>query len=150
MDTIGGIKQNQRGSSLLEVMIALFVLAIGLLGTLAMQTESIKANQNSYSYSLAVYLASDMAERIRANTGAVYALGDTEPTSPCTTCAAATAVMQRDIYQWNTLIKNSQHGLPSGKGKITASGSNYLIEISFRDSKNPSDPLKKYAINVHR
>lgn len=44
---------------------SLFVLAIGLLGTLAMQTKSIQHNQNSYSFSQALVLANDLSERLR-------------------------------------------------------------------------------------
>ena len=55
----------QHGSSLLETMVSLFVLAIGLLGTLAMQTKSIQHNQNSYSYSQTIVLATDLSERLK-------------------------------------------------------------------------------------
>lgn len=55
----------QNGSSLVETMVSLFVLAIGLLGTLAMQTKSIQHNQNSYSFSQALVLANDLSERLR-------------------------------------------------------------------------------------
>ncbi|RZA01324.1 MAG: type IV pilus modification protein PilV [Moraxellaceae bacterium] len=55
----------QNGSSLIETMVSLFVLAIGLLGTLAMQTKSIQHNQNSYSYSQAIVLATDLNERLK-------------------------------------------------------------------------------------
>lgn len=56
---------SQTGSSLVETMVSLFVLAIGLLGTLAMQTKSVQHNQNSYSFSQALVLASDLSERLR-------------------------------------------------------------------------------------
>lgn len=46
-------------------MVSLFVLAIGLLGTLAMQTKSVQHNQNSYSFSQALVLSTDLSERLR-------------------------------------------------------------------------------------
>ncbi|MEY4588097.1 MAG: hypothetical protein RL497_173 [Pseudomonadota bacterium] len=55
----------QNGSSLLETMVSLFVLAIGLLGTLAMQNKSIQHNQNSFSYSQAIVLANDLSEQLK-------------------------------------------------------------------------------------
>ncbi|HEY6530494.1 MAG TPA: prepilin-type N-terminal cleavage/methylation domain-containing protein [Cellvibrionaceae bacterium] len=63
----------QNGSSLLETMVSLFVLAIGLLGTLAMQTKSIQHNQNSYSYSQAIILATDLNERLKTASDAAGA-----------------------------------------------------------------------------
>lgn len=56
---------SQTGSSLIETMVSLFVLAIGLLGTLAMQTKSVQHNQNSYSFSQALVLSTDLSERLR-------------------------------------------------------------------------------------
>lgn len=58
-------RSKQHGSSLLETMISLFVLAIGLLGTLAMQNKSIQHNQNSYAYTQAIVRATDLNERLR-------------------------------------------------------------------------------------
>lgn len=57
----------QQGSSLVEVLVALFVLAIGLLGTLAMQTKSMQFNQAAHNYSKAVYIATDIAERMKTH-----------------------------------------------------------------------------------
>lgn len=54
--------KSQNGSSLIEVMVALFVLAIGMLGVLAMQTRAIQMNQNSAQYSQATTLAADIYE----------------------------------------------------------------------------------------
>lgn len=55
------------GSSLIEVMVALFVLAIGILGVLAMQSKSMQFNQSSYAYTQAVFMANSIAERIKMN-----------------------------------------------------------------------------------
>lgn len=64
-------KHTQNGASLLEVMIALFVLAVGLLGVFAMQAESMKLNQQAYSSSQAMFLANDAIERMRVNMAAL-------------------------------------------------------------------------------
>ena len=102
----------QRGSSLLEVMIALFVLAIGLLGTLAMQATSVKYNQNSYAFSQAINLANDVVERIRAKKPADNT--DTEVTT------------------WQTMVGAQ---LPGGVGAVTFStpGDEATVTISFYD-----------------
>lgn len=137
--------QRQQGSSLVEVMIALFVLAIGILGVLAMQTTSMKYNQSAYSYSQAVYLANDMAERIRSNfqvasTYATVAIPtDAAGIDKCKTSACNAAdLVAWDLLNWNTAIQNR---LPMGKGAITSvtnSDREYLlIKIEFDDSRVP-------------
>lgn len=55
------------GFTLIEVMVALFVLALGLLGLAMLQTTSLKLNTNSYSRTQASFLAYDILDRIRAN-----------------------------------------------------------------------------------
>jgi type IV pilus assembly protein PilV len=55
------------GFTLLEVLVALFVLAIGLLGLAMLQTTGLRFNTNSYSRSQATYVAYDIIDRMRAN-----------------------------------------------------------------------------------
>ena len=56
-----------RGFSLVEVLVALVVMSIGLLGIAALYVESLRSGTSPLLRSQAVALASDMADRIRAN-----------------------------------------------------------------------------------
>lgn len=146
----------QTGSSLVEVMVALFVLAIGLLGILAMQSKSMQFNQSAHVYSQAVYLANDIAERIRLNAGQAAAyVGDydgvvQDASTTCTTGACdAGGLVTWDKREWNNLIGNT---LPSGKAKITDTGAEAVkIEVSFDDSRSEgseTETRKTYALVV--
>jgi type IV pilus assembly protein PilV len=64
----------QSGFNLVEVLIALLVLCIGLLGVAALQVQGVRFNYGSYSRSQAVVLANDYAERMYANRPGVDAL----------------------------------------------------------------------------
>ena len=57
----------QRGFSLVEAMVALMVLSIGMLGIAGLYVESLRAGRTAIYRTQAINLASDMAERIRAN-----------------------------------------------------------------------------------
>ena len=59
---------------MLETLIAVLVLAIGLLGVAGLQTTNIKNSHSAHQRTMAVMLTGSMAERIRANT-AVAATG---------------------------------------------------------------------------
>src|SRR5664280_455779 len=55
------------GFTLLEVLIAMLVLAVGLLGLAGLQATSLRNNQSAYNRSQATQLAYDLADRMRNN-----------------------------------------------------------------------------------
>ncbi len=58
---------SQRGTSLLEVLIAAFIVGIGLLGIAALQMKSIQNSTDAQYRAIATDIAWTMADRIRAN-----------------------------------------------------------------------------------
>jgi type IV pilus assembly protein PilV len=64
----------ENGYSLIEVLVALFVLAVGLLGLAALQTTSFKFNSDSYARTQATLIAYEIIDRIRANPSGAYAV----------------------------------------------------------------------------
>ena len=109
------------GFSLLEVLIALLVLSIGLLGLAALQTTGLKFNQQSYQRSQATLLSYEILDRIRANPIGMtnydnVALGVKPAHTVCTaaTCTP-TQLANYDIFQWNTALASQ---LTEGRGVI--------------------------------
>ena len=98
--------RHQSGSSLIEILVTLVILAIGILGVFALQTSSLKSNQNSYLRTQATILSYDIVERIRANREGVNNLDYNNPT-PATTAScltttgcSATQMAANDISEW--------------------------------------------------
>lgn len=152
----------QSGSSLIEVLVALFVLAIGLLGILAMQVKSMQFNQSADTYAKAVNIANDIAERIRINpknvaTYLATELPDDPPTNCQTTSVSAAAcstgdLVNWDLYHWNESIKRN---LPEGEGSITEKtvGTDQYLQIivSFDDSRaSGGSSRKQYTLLLER
>jgi type IV pilus assembly protein PilV len=151
----------QTGASLVEVMVALFVLAIGLLGILAMQSKSMQFNQSAHIYSQAIYLANDMAERIRSNIDADarknYAMAQMPAAASenCQTSACSgDQLVDWDKYTWSENVKRF---LPGGTAKIEAqNATHYKISVRFDDSRAEGkehgvdgfDGTKEYALVV--
>ncbi|PLY41262.1 type IV pilus modification protein PilV [Janthinobacterium sp. ROICE36] len=60
------------GSSLVEVLVSLLLLALGLLGASILQLNSLRARHESALLSAGVQLAAGMAERMRSNSVLMY------------------------------------------------------------------------------
>jgi len=104
---------------MVEVLVALAVLSIGLLGTAALQMQSKRANLGSVERTLASMLVNDMFERMRANPGAFdtylaqldasqeVGRGNlSEPGQSCTTSEPCTPVQLAalDVWEWERLL----------------------------------------------
>lgn len=100
----------QRGVTLVEVLVALVIMAIGLLGISGLYVESLRANRTSLLRTQAVNLANDIADRIRANRGgqaAYVKVVGTAPTAEKTCLAEACSALQiakADLVAWDTTV----------------------------------------------
>jgi type IV pilus assembly protein PilV len=59
--------KNTNGFSMVELLVALLILAIGLIGLAGLQVAVLRSNQIAYYRSVATELAYDIADRMRAN-----------------------------------------------------------------------------------
>src|SRR5690606_6617322 len=109
-------RRTQKGVGLLEVLIAVVIVAIGLLGLAGLQTVSLQLNQGALVRSQASNLAYDITERIRANwaDAAAYSIGlDDDPEASPSTLAAA------DVKEWRDALAAT---LPDGTGSVNVAG----------------------------
>lgn len=67
------------GFTLVEVLVALVVMSVGMLGIAALYLEGLRAGRTALYRTTAITLAADMADRIRANRNAGLAYAGTGP-----------------------------------------------------------------------
>ena len=109
------LSKGNKGFTLLEVMVAVLILAIGLLGLAQLQVTTLKTNQSSYLRSQASNLAADIFDRMRANQTDAQsgkyslAMNASPPATPST-------IVQTDISEWLNQLSTS---LPDGDGSIS-------------------------------
>jgi len=96
-----------RGFTLLEVLIALVVFSLGMLGLAALMVMSVRTNHSAFLRTQASFLGQGMADRMRANPMAIWA-NTYNATYPATgtipTCAAGcdtAALASRDKLLWS-------------------------------------------------
>lgn len=97
----------QQGFTLVEVMVTVFVVAIGLLAAAALQAVSKKAAVDAIQRTTASVVAQEMIERIRANSLAMnqYAVDTgSEPSQPScgssSDCTLSSDLVAYDRYSW--------------------------------------------------
>lgn len=104
---------NQKGVGLVEVLVALMLLAIAVLGFAALQLKAVAASSEANNQVLALTVARDLAERMRANPQAVingnYKVGAiTAPTTDVATTAGNTAsIAEQDLKNAALQAKNN-------------------------------------------
>ena len=101
----------ERGTSLVEVLVTLVILAFGLLGVAALQTKIGVAEMESYQRAQALLALSQITERMNANltqaasyvSAGSVGTGDAQP-ADCTTIVPGP---NRDLCEWSNALKGS-------------------------------------------
>jgi type IV pilus assembly protein PilV len=109
-----------KGISLVEVMVAVAVFSIGLLGVSTMLITATRANQSAYLRTQATFLAGDMAERMRANpigvwnqayNGNHYPEQATPGNCDADTSCSPAQVALRDRAIWSRMLRTHLPGV---------------------------------------
>lgn len=114
--------KNNRGFTLIEALIAFFILSVGMLGIASLQAISLKAGKTSVYTSVATMKVDEVLESMRANPGALAIYEGAGAANNCWDTAVCTEAQlaEDDVYWWQ---KNLKAGLPStaaGVVKVTA------------------------------
>lgn len=131
------------GFTLIEVLIAMLVLAVGLLGLAGLQATNLKNNQSAYNRSQATQLAYDLADRMRTNIAgkarytAILPSSATAKANCLTTTGCTPADMaENDLFEWNSAVSNN---LPSGIGALAVTGNMFTIRITWDEDRDGDD-----------
>ena len=103
-----------RGFTLVEVLVALVVMAVGLLGIAALYVEGLRAGRTSVYRSVAVTLASDMADRIRANPDGLYEGTGPGAPSACVNGGVDCTPNELAADDWSRWLQDLARRLPAG------------------------------------
>lgn len=141
--------KKQAGETIIEVVIATLVFAVGILGNLGLQSVSVQSNKSSLHQTKAILAANDIAERIRANrdaarTGVYDGYASANPPAnpgcdnqPCT----PNNIAQYQLFDWSQNFSNVYGDnrfvrlLPDGAAEISFDDVNneYSIQISWTE-----------------
>lgn len=125
-----------RGLTLIEILVAVLVVSVGLLGLAGLQAGALQQNHTAYTRTQVSNLAADITDRMRANRERAEAgdydidFGESAPTD--STVAAS------DLRSWRELIDDV---LPRGTGSVSVDGNDDVtVSICWLDTREAEQP----------
>lgn len=151
-------RSRQRGTTLIEALVTVLVLALAGLAYAALQLRGISANATAVWRSQATVMAGEVADRLRGNPVGVAAGSYNSLTSPGTASACSASAVctpaqmaATDFARWRTTLAQV---LPSGSGAVCldstpndgtsaapacdGSGSNLVVKVFWNERGSES------------
>lgn len=131
------MNNKQRGFSMIEILITLVIIAIALLGTAGLQLYAMRNTKSADQRNQAVFLASELIERMEANkAGAVagsYVINGVAATTATTDCMAGTCnstqIASYDLAQWTASVASA---VPGASWDVSAAVAGLLATYTVR------------------
>lgn len=128
----------QKGAGLIEVMVAVLVMGVGLLGIAAMQATALRNNQSALERTQATIQTYSILDAMRANRSAAtnneYNLAQT-----CTTPTDNSTLAKKDLIAWFQAMKAAMGNNDGTCATITRAGNVFTIVIEWDDSRASDD-----------
>lgn len=144
--------RRQRGTTLIEVLVTMVILAFGLLGLAAFQSKVQLGSIESYQRAQAVILLSNMQARINGNpqnandyvnAADVFGVDDT-----VTSCAAALTGAARDKCEWSVALQGGSEKKGTGNLGMMKGARGCITLIRARNNTKGSCASGIYLVSV--
>ena len=148
------MRRHQEGVTLIETLISAVVVSVGLLGVFQLHLVAKRGSYESFQYTQAHALATDIVERMRANPSQLsnYAsrdYGTGNLAAPAKSCANLTAdeggcvapeMVQWDQHQWHQMLTGRDEmmgdraigGASGMRGCVTVSDAAVEVVVTWR------------------
>ncbi len=120
----------QSGFSLIEVLVAMVILLVGILGVGAMQGTALKRSTEADIRTAALIASADLTERVRVRLGGCTAF-------TCSVSAAANS----ELATWQADLQSL---LPMATGAVSVDGTSMTITISWPEMEGGKQVTKSF------
>jgi type IV pilus assembly protein PilV len=143
------------GISMVEALVALVIISVGMLGIAGLYLTSLQAGRSAALRVQAINLASDMADRVRANKRgrSFYQATATDKgeSKDCKTKTCTTEdIAKNDIYIWKRAISEALPANANGQLTFTESGEPDVVEVKvvWREAGTDVDSTYKAMVEL--
>lgn len=138
--------EQNRGSTLVEVLVTAVIMAIGLLGIASIQVASLKTNESSYNRSQSAIFTYNLMDYIRANRESAlngdYNIGMSEFSDLSTPSGASIA--ETDRYNWFQALNNN---IPSAEAAINCDANGIcVVKLQWDDTRAEGTTSTKHIV----
>jgi type IV pilus assembly protein PilV len=143
MSAMRPVRRSAGGFSMIEVLIALVVLGIGLLGLALLQTMNLRYTKSAQQRTQAINLASELLDTMRANRSEAAAYlaitrtsfgSATPPAGGCVTYAALTSA--NNIARWKCEVREALG--PQAEAEVLFVAPNYRVTVIWNEDLLPA------------
>jgi type IV pilus assembly protein PilV len=118
--------RSQAGMSLIEVLTALLIFSIGILGLVGLQTQAVQFSTSAEDSNRAALLANEIVSTMWVNQSAT--------------------VPSADYLAWQARVADPKvDGLPNGAGLVAVAGNEATVTITWRAPNAPAGTQNRYV-----
>ncbi|MDV6344629.1 type IV pilus modification protein PilV [Nitrosomonas sp. Is37] len=134
---------HQKGVTMIEVLVAIVVLSIGLLGLAGLQSVGLTHNQSASFRSTATMMTYSILDSMRANRTAAIngsyniAIGASIP--------SGSTIPEQDLNNW---LNELALRLPAGTGAINVAGNVITVTIQWDDSRGGALAAQQFILTT--
>lgn len=132
--TANAYPRRQNGLSMLELLVALIIFSLGIMGIASLHANGLKYSHTAENRSQASLLSSDIIDRARAN---LPNLQDYELSlGKLPNGNKRHVIAQTDLEEWYERVSTY---LPGGQGEVTIKDKRLSVRIVWND-RDPAEP----------
>ncbi|MBE5314211.1 MAG: type IV pilus modification protein PilV [Xanthomonadales bacterium] len=144
------LRNRQRGFSLIEIMVAVLVMSIGLLGLAALQATALSRGASADQRAQAVNAASELIDMVRANRGEANRYAGAFATGACNAALlppfGVPAGNSMAIPERNAWVNNVRCSLPGASGNVQIAGGVIDVTIAWADARWEEDAANQATV----
>ncbi len=144
------MKKQNAGFSLIEVLVAGFVFATGILGIASLQLKSMGMLSNSDSMNIAMVAASDLIDRMHANHPGVFggfydSLDESVEQQECSTDCNTLQTARNDVY---SVYQQLSGQLPEPTLSVSNLGNNiFTVNVTWTERIGENSTTKRHRVS---